>query len=92
MKRFLLACALPLLMAASCDQTKPSQAVDCHLDRLCRTPCADLPGWDGNRQPERLEALMDAHDALNAECDKHRQACVDCIDTGIQARALKADH
>ena len=89
MKRLLLACMMPLLMAASCDQVKPSKAIDAHCDALCFAPCEALTAWDGGRDGKRLGALMDAHDAQHAECDQHRAACVTCIETARKAKAIQ---
>ena len=90
MKRLLLACLLPLLMAASCDQTKPSTAIDVGCKDICFQACAPLTAWDGTRDDDkRLTALMDAHDAEHSECDTHRAACVACINTARAARAIQ---
>lgn len=89
MTRFLLICLMPLLMAASCDQTKPSKPIDAHCDALCFASCDALTAWDGDRDGDRLGALMDAHDAQHLECNQHRAACVTCIETARKAKAIQ---
>jgi hypothetical protein len=87
MNRLLLACLLPLLMAASCQQ-RPS-AVDCHVNPMCFAQCPPLTYWDGDRDGPRLDALMKAHDAQLEQCDQYRQYCVACIDTSRKAGVIK---
>ena len=87
----LISCVLIALFtctAATCD-TKPSKAVNIHCDALCFASCDPLVAWDGDRDGERLSALMDAHDAQHSECDQHRAACVACISTARKAKAIQ---
>lgn len=78
-----------LFLVAGCVPTKPTKPINIHCDALCTTPCEPLTAWDGDRDGDRLTALMDAHDVQHQECDQHRQACVACIETARKAGAIK---
>lgn len=86
--KVLLICLLPLLMAASCSP-RPSSPTDIHCKPVCETQCLGLTQWDGDRDGDRLEALMELHDGEYALCNSYREACVACINTGRAAGVIQ---